>query len=113
MAHHDVGTLVVLEESKVVGIITDRDLVIRVLAQDANPQTLALRTVMTSNLTCVPEDTPLEYALSRIRSHQIRRLVVVDEAQELVGIFALDDMLELLGEELQTIAGLMRAARGH
>jgi CBS domain-containing protein len=67
---------------------------------------------MSSNLVCVPEQTPLEYAMNLMRGYEVRRLVVVNEARELVGIFALDDMLELLGEEQAAIAGLLRSRRG-
>jgi CBS domain-containing protein len=109
MAQYAVGTLVVVEERRPVGIITDRDLVVRVLAQEGAPQTLTVGTVMSDNLVSVQEETPLEEALRLMRSYQIRRLVVVSPTQELVGLFALDDMLELLGEEQQAIAELMRA----
>jgi CBS domain-containing protein len=67
---------------------------------------------MSSNLICVPEQTPLEDALNLMRGYQIRRLVVVNASVELVGIFSLDDMLELLGEEQSAIAGLLRALPG-
>ena len=109
MAQYSVGMLVVVEERRPVGIITDRDLVVRVLAQEGSPKTLTVGTVMTGNPVCVQEETPLEEALRLMRGHQIRRLVVVSPTQELVGLFALDDMLELLGEEQQAIAALIRA----
>ncbi len=54
---------------------------------------------------------PLAEALVRMRGHQVRRLVVVNAAKEVVGLVSLDDMLRLLGEEQQAIAGLMRVAR--
>jgi CBS domain-containing protein len=108
MQQYNVGTLVVVKGKQPVGIITDRDLVVRVLATERAPQSLVVESVMSSNLVCVPEQTPLEDAMNLMRGYQIRRLVVVNEARELVGIFALDDMLELLGEEQAAIAGLLR-----
>jgi CBS domain-containing protein len=111
MAHYSVGTLVVVEERRPVGILTDRDLVVRVLAQEKSPTRLTVGTVMSGNLVCVQEETPLEDALRLMRGHRIRRLVVVSPTQELVGLFALDDMLELLGEEQQVIADLMRTTQ--
>ena len=111
MAHYSVGTLVVVEERRPVGIITDRDLVVRVLAQERSPTVLTVGTVMSGNLVCVQEEAPLEDALRLMRGHQLRRLVVVSPMQELVGLFALDDMLELLEEEQQTIADLMRTTQ--
>jgi CBS domain-containing protein len=112
MKQYDVGTLVVVEEKRPIGIVTDRDLVLRVLAQDDGSKEREIRSVMSGNLVCVPERTPLEDAMNLMRGYQIRRLVVVNEARELVGIFSLDDMLELLGEEHQAIAGLLRSVRG-
>lgn len=112
MKQYDVGALVIVEENRPIGIITDRDLVLRVLAQDGVPKERELHSVMTGGLVCVPEHTPIEDAMNLMRGYQIRRLVVVNDRRELVGIFTLDDMLELLGEEQQAIAGLLRAVRG-
>jgi CBS domain-containing protein len=112
MKQFDVGALVIVEENKPIGIITDRDLVLRVLAQDGVPKEKELRSVMSGSLVCVPEYMPLEDAMNLMRGYQIRRLIVVNDARELVGIFTLDDMLELMGEEQQAIAGLLRSVRG-
>jgi CBS domain-containing protein len=112
MRQYNVGSLVVVEGQQPVGIITDRDLVVRALAAEGVPGARTVRTVMSSNLVCVPEQTPLEYAMNLMRGYQIRRLVVVNATGELVGIFALDDMLELLGEEQTAIAGLLRTIPG-
>jgi CBS domain-containing protein len=109
MAQHEVGALVVLEGKRPVGIVTDRDLVLRVLAKGHNAKTLTLQTVMTTNLVCVPEHMAQEEALAFMQGYQVRRLVVVNAARELVGIFTLDDMLELLGQEQHAIIGLMRS----
>jgi CBS domain-containing protein len=111
MAQYDVGTLVVVEAHKPVGIITDRDLVLRVMAQDLRPQELTARVVMTGNPVCVSEHTPLEEAIALMRGYHVRRLMVVNAKKELVGVLSLDDLLLLLGEEQQAVAGLMRAAR--
>ena len=111
MAQYDVGTLIVVDANKPVGIITDRDLVVRVMAKEQAPQALTVRAVMTDKPVCIAEHTALEEALVLMRGHQVRRLIVVNEKKELVGILALDDLLLLLGEEQQAVAGLMRAAR--
>lgn len=124
MADYDVGTLVVMDNHHPVGIVTDRDLVIRVLAQQEVQKTCPLRTVMSTHLIRVPEHTPLEDALVFMRGYQVRRLLVVNDAEELIGIIALDDILALLGKEQaevaallgreqEEIAGMMRAKRGH
>ena len=111
MAQYEVGSLIIVEANTPVGIITDRDLVVRVMAQDHTSPERAVRTVMTSNPVCVPEHMPIEEAIALMRGYQIRRLVVVNDAKKLVGILALDDLLLRLGEEQHALAGLMRVAR--
>ena len=109
MLQYNVGTLMILEDKTPIGILTDRDLVLRVMAQGKVPHETMVRTVMSGNLVTVPDYTPLEDAMNLMRGYQIRRLVVVNDKRELVGIFSLDDMLELLGEEQAAIAGLLRS----
>jgi CBS domain-containing protein len=114
MADLNVGALVVVEDSKPVGIVTDRDLVVRAFAKGVSPHQTEVRTVMTPNPICITENAPLEGAMGRMGSSQIRRLVVVNDRQEVVGIMALDDILEILAEErqaLNAITNLMRTAR--
>jgi len=111
MAQYDVGTLIVVEAHKPVGIITDRDLVLRIMAKELRPQELTAGAVMTANPVCVSEHMGLEDAIALMRGYQVRRLIVVNAKKELVGVLSLDDLLLLLGEEQQAVAGLMRAAR--
>jgi CBS domain-containing protein len=112
MAHYNVGTLVVVEGRRPVGIVTDRDVVLWVVATGTNPQTCPLHTIMTSPPITIPETAVLEDAVSHMCTCRVRRLAVVNAAHEVVGFFALDDMLELLGEEQRTIAALVHAAQG-
>ena len=108
MAKADVGTVVVVGEGRrPVGILTDRDVTLRCVAQDRDPDTTEVGAVMSAPPACIPESTPIEEALSRMAAEKVRRLVVVDDAQALVGIVALDDVLELLAEEAQTIGRLL------
>jgi len=111
MQRYNVGALVIVANNQPIGILTDRDLVLRVMTRGNDPQRVDLASIMSSKLVCVQEQTPLEDAMNLLRGYQIRRLVVVNQANELVGIFTLDDMLELLGEEQQAIAALMRSTR--
>ena len=108
MAKAGVGTVVVLGEAKrPQGILTDRDVALRCVAEGLDPDATLVRAVMTTPATCVPESTPIESALARMAGAQVRRLVVVDEKDRLVGILALDDVLELLAEEAATIGRLL------
>ncbi len=103
-----VGTLVVVDEEKApIGIITDRDLALRVLAEDRDPQAVMVRAVMTGDVRMVSEDTPIESALSLMRSVRCRRLPVINESREVVGIVSVDDVLLLLAEEFQLLETLI------
>lgn len=112
MQQYEVGALVVMQDERPIGIVTDRDLVLRVMAVGKEPNATDVRSIMTDKLVCAPEQMPLEDAMNLMRGYQIRRLVVTNTVGELAGIFTLDDMLELLGEEQTAIAGLLRTLRG-
>jgi CBS domain-containing protein len=113
MAKADVGTVVVVGDGRrPVGVLTDRDVTLRCVAEERDPDTTAVGSVMSAPPACIDESTPIESALSRMAAEKVRRLVVVDSAQSLVGILALDDVLELLAEEATTIGRLLsRRAR--
>lgn len=114
MAEANVGALIVVEGGKPVGIVTDRDLVVRAIAERQPPAQTAVSTVMTSTPVCITETAPLEGAAERMKTHKLRRLVVLNAAQEVVGIITLDDLLTLLSEERQTldaVIGVMSAVR--
>ena len=109
MHSRNVGTLVVLNQSKEpIGLITDRDLAVRVLAKAANPVGTRVGEVMTQTLRTVREDTPIEDALRIMRAGPFRRLPVVDAKGKLVGLVSLDDVLSLLTEEFSDIGKLLQ-----
>jgi CBS domain-containing protein len=114
MAEANVGALIVVEEGKPAGIVTDRDLVVRAIAERQPPAQTAVSTVMTPNPICITETAALEGAAERMKTYKLRRLVVLNTAQEVVGIITLDDLLTLLAEErqaLNAVIGVMRAVR--
>jgi CBS domain-containing protein len=111
MRNQHVGDLVVVEEGAEgrtpVGIVTDRDLVMEVLATDRDADTAKVADVMTRDLVTIVEGEDLEQALDRMRSHGIRRLLVVDPRGSLVGILTLDDVLELVEEQVSDLVQLV------
>ena len=108
MANAGVGTVIVLGEGKrPVGILTDRDVALRCVAEKRDPDSTEVGAAMTAPPTCVHESTPIEDALARMAGSHVRRLVVVDDEERLVGVLALDDVLELLAEEATTIGRLL------
>ena len=111
MAQDNVGTLIVVETHTPVGIITDRDLVLRVMAKELRPQETPVSAAMTRDPVCVTEHMALEEAIVLMRGYHVRRLIVVNEHKEFVGVLSLDDLLLKLSEAQRAIAGCMRAAR--
>ena len=108
MLERKVGTLVILSKAKEpVGLLTDRDLVLRVLAQGKDPRQTYVGEVMTQEPKTVTEGTPIEQALALMRSGAFRRLPVVGGDGTLVGLVSLDDILSLLAEELREVGTLV------
>lgn len=111
MRQHHVGDLVVVETEaagqRPLGIVTDRDLVIEVLARQVAPESVTAGDIMSSDLLTAREDEELAEALARMRHKGVRRLVVVDRAGHLVGILATDDVVELIAEQLSDLRGLV------
>jgi CBS domain-containing protein len=91
MASEDVGSLPVVEGSRLVGIVTDRDLVLHVLAERRDPESVTVSEVCSSNPVVAHPDESLDEALKRMAKEQVRRLPVVDGA-DLVGILAQADV---------------------
>jgi CBS domain-containing protein len=109
MHQRAVGTLIVVNDSdRVVGILTDRDLVSRVLAKDRSPTETSVRDVMTLAPKTVTEWTTIESALLIMRTGRFRRVPVVDQDNKLVGLISLDDILILLAEEFSQVGRLLK-----
>ena len=103
-----VGTLVVLdEENRPIGILTDRDLAVRVVAEGRSPTETTVEQVMTPDPHKLSEHAPIEEALGVMRAGRVRRLPVVDHEGALVGLLSLDDVLGLLAEEFRDIGQLL------
>lgn len=109
MHARNVGTLVVLgSDKRPVGMITDRDLAMRVLGSGRDPYQTTVGDVMTPFPRTINEDTPIEVALQMMRVEKCRRLPVTDDNYQLVGLVSVDDILELLIEEFREIGLLLR-----
>jgi CBS domain-containing protein len=111
MREYHVGDLIVVQREKEfnrpIGIITDRDLVVEVLAQNAQPSELTINDVMSEDLASASEDDDVLDTLRRMRSLGIRRMPVVNRSGALVGIMAVDDLLELIRGSLNDVIGLI------
>lgn len=116
MRQHHVGDVVVVTETggrrQPVGIVTDRDVVVEVVATGLDPAVLTVGDIMVPDLATVPEKTGVFEAIRYMRDQGVRRMPVVGEDGSLIGILALDDLLELLGEELGALARLVAREQG-
>jgi len=110
MRDHHVGSLVIVEmhegRKEPVGIITDRDLVIEVIAEHIDFDTVTVGDIMSYALLKISEQESVFDTAQRMRARGVRRVPVISGTGELIGILALDDMLELLSEELSLLAKL-------
>jgi CBS domain-containing protein len=94
-----------------VGIVTDRDLVMEVLAQEVPPEKVSLGDIMTLSPAIAKERDGIFETIQRMRSVGARRMPIVDDSGALVGIISLDDLIELIADELRALVGLMREER--
>ncbi|MGA9665868.1 MAG: CBS domain-containing protein [Gallionella sp.] len=112
MRQHHVGDVVVVEDRGgvrvPVGIVTDRDLVVEIMAPAIDQKVFTVGDIMAPELVSVSEDAGMSESIEYMRAKGVRRVPVVDKRGGLVGILTLDDLLELLAEELLSLAKLVR-----
>ena len=99
MEELDVGAIPVCEGERLLGVVTDRDLVIRGVAQERPVDATPLSDVMTADPTCCYEDQTVEEAAEQMREQQIRRLPIIDRQNQLVGMLSLGDLAVKAGED--------------
>ncbi len=113
MREKHIGAVVVVDErmdgrKSACGIITDRDLVVEVLAEEIPVRAICAEDIMTRELFVAKRDSSTSEMIALMLKHGVRRLPVIDESESLVGIFSADDFLDTLGKE---IAGLSKLSR--
>jgi CBS domain-containing protein len=102
MAEHNVGCVVIVEQHRPVGIVTDRDLALALGVQGAKPHMPIVR-LMTTPVETILESDGVFQATHVMRESKVRRLVVVDDEGEVEGIVTMDDLLRLLSRELSNL----------
>lgn len=109
MVDENVGSIVITDGEEPVGIVTDRDLAVRALT-DAAPAELAAENAMSEDLVTVPADAGFYEATELMSEHGVRRLPVTNDGT-LAGIVTADDLHELLADEQDQFAAVIRAQR--
>ena len=114
MREKHVGYLVVVEPDaadgllRPIGVLTDRDIVITVVARETDPRSLRVGEIMTQEPVTVSASESIEKALREMRRMGVRRLPVLDPRGGLLGILSLDDVLDVFAGELQNVVGSIR-----
>lgn len=115
MRERHVGYLVVVDSDstegkrKVVGVLTDRDIVVSVVAREVDPSALKVGEVMTRNPLLVDEGCSVDAVLRHMKEAGVRRVPVVGVDGGLSGVLSLDDILEGIAQQLVNVAGAIRS----
>lgn len=118
MRENHVGSIVVVEQMNggkrlPVGIVTDRDIVVEVIAPGLDSETITVGDIMAAELVTVRESEGLLETMEIMRYKGVRRIPVVDAEGQLVGIASIDDLLEVLAEEMTELAKIVARERAH
>jgi CBS domain-containing protein len=104
----NVGPLPVCDGQRILGMITDRDIVVRAIALGRDPNTTQVADAMSSGIEYCFDDDDVDDVLDRMKESQLRRFIVVDQSKKLVGIVAIGDLAGEVSEEKvgQTLEGI-------
>ena len=114
MRKHHIGALVVVdthEKTRPIGIVTDRDLVLELMAEGLDPAVFTAGDIMSVDLVLATPEMDAMDAVQLMKTHRLRRLVITDDKGRLVGIVTMEDVLELLARELANLAAGLAGAR--
>jgi CBS domain-containing protein len=107
MDQKNVGSVIVIGSQKPVGIVTDRDILLRAVNKGMDLEKTPIDKVMTKRLVTLREDMGLFEALERVKGKGMRRFPIVDDKGSLKGIMTLDDILYLLGREMADVSSII------
>lgn len=113
MRNKNVGAVVVTAQERPVGILTDRDIVMRITAEGKEASTIRVRDVMTPNPVVIAEEEGIWDLIQIMKAHGKRRYPVVSGKGKLVGIVTLDDLIGLMGVEMSGIGQAISSELGY
>ncbi|MDI6719342.1 MAG: CBS domain-containing protein [Methanomicrobiales archaeon] len=108
MKDRNVGSVVITDQNRPVGIITDRDVLLRIVAEKRDPEAVAVSEVMTRDPMVFPADISVHEAVQKMENKWFRRIPIVDGNGRLTGIVSIDDLMGLLIREMASIASIVR-----
>ncbi len=113
MEEMNVGSVVVIQNDRPVGIVTDRDIVLRVINKKLDPAKCPIGDIMSLDVVTFRQNTGLYEALEQIKEsgNSVRRFPIVDENGAIKGIITLDDVIYLLGKEMSDVAAIIENER--
>ena len=111
MEEKNIGSTIVVQERKPIGILTDRDILLRVMNRGLDPEKTSVDEVMTKQIVTLKEDMGLFEALQKVKGKGIRRFPIVDSNGNLQGIMTLDDIFYLLGKEMSDVTSIIENER--
>ncbi|RLE50475.1 MAG: hypothetical protein DRJ31_01275 [Candidatus Methanomethylicota archaeon] len=110
MADKDVGSVIIVRDGKPVGIITERDIIIRVLAKKLNPDEVKVKDVMSSPIIVISPDADIAEAARKMAQHDVRRLIVTSKG-EFLGVVTERDVLATAPELIEILREAAKIAR--
>lgn len=111
MKKHNIGNVVVVDETNggtPIGIFTDRDITIKIVADEIDPRKLTVGDAMTQDLLVLQEHQSIQEAIDKMCAKKVRRAPIIDKNNKIIGIATVDDLLLLFSDELGSLAKLVR-----
>jgi CBS domain-containing protein len=109
MAEQRVGCLMVNEDGRFAGIVTDRDVALRTIREGLDPQQVSIGEITARDVVVIHEGRPVRIAVGLMRKHGLRRMPVGNQKGEIIGLVTWDDLVGLIAGELADVAGTIAA----
>jgi CBS domain-containing protein len=111
MCHDEVGSVIIVDNSKPIGIVTEEDIACKVVAKDLKPSTVQVKEIMSTPLITVSADKTVGDAAHMMVKHKVRRLPVIDAKKKVIGIVTVRDLLTVSNELNELLTDLVEINR--
>jgi len=108
MRDENIGAVVIVDEGRVQGVVTDRDIAVRVVASGGSPAEVRLRSIMSGEPIFLSKARTLDQLVSAMRDMGVRRVPVIEDDGTVCGLVSMDDLLVLISEQLGELAQVIR-----